>query len=309
MFLKRILITLLSVLFVNNLFSQVADTTEAIDEDNGEMYTNIEISFSEDQGNTNFRSLYYGFDYTLIGDAGPIKDTELFFAFNRSDDKIDNDPFSDDQTLTLKFDILANQRISPFLFFQKTFDKTIGLQNRQDIGFGAKVGVFKGFSLSYAFLAENEEYTSYSTKLYTDSSVVTDPYYEDYDVVYPTIGSDTDSTYFSYIDSTEIQGGGKNSFMRHSLRPKIKYKFLDGNVIFDYRFYYKPKVDDFEDYLLEHELKISMVTFYEALSVNLNYTNKYNKFYDLETPVINPDTGKPYSDTDINVSIGFSFMF
>ena len=70
---------------------------------------------------------------------------------------------------------------------------------------------------------------------------------------------------FSYNDSTEIQGGGKNSFMRHSLRPKIKYKFLDGNVIFDYRFYYKPKVDDFEDYLLEHELKISMVTFYEAI--------------------------------------------
>ena len=346
MFLKRILITLLSVLFVNNLFSQVADTTEAIDEDNGEMYTNVEISFSEDQGNTNFRSLYYGFDYTLIGDAGPIKDTELFFAFNRSDDLIDGEPFSDDQSITLKFDVWANQRFSPFLFFQKTFDKTTGLQNRQNVGFGAKLGIFKWFSLSYAFLSESETYDSFYG--YTDSTAIgnynwsyTDSvWYGEYNYVLSEFDSDyyywitpdttiddidyvkTDSTLnyadYYYSDSTLVDSfyvrtdsldlGGENNFFRHSFRPKIKLKLLDDNLVFDYRFYYKPRIDDFDDFLLEHELKITLSTFYEAINVNFNFTNKYNSRYD---PVKNENKGiaNLYDMNDQNISIGFEFMF
>ena len=86
------------------------------------MYTSVDISFSQDKGNTDFSSLYYGFNYTLLGDLGPLKDTEFLFDYNRSDDKLDNEPFTDDQSLTLKFDVWANQRFSPFLFFQKSFD-------------------------------------------------------------------------------------------------------------------------------------------------------------------------------------------
>ena len=48
---------------------------------------------------------------------------------------------------------------------------------------------------------------------------------------------------------------------------------MDENILIDYRFYYKPRVNDFNDYLLEHELKISIATFYEALSIDLNYTD------------------------------------
>ena len=97
-------------------------------------------------------------------------------------------------------------------------------------------------------------------------------------------------------------------FFRHSIRPKIKLKLFDGNLIFDYRFYYKPKIDDFNDYLLEHELKVSIATFYELLTVDLNYTNKYNARYD-KTKIYNPETGEPYEAVDESIIIGLSFMF
>jgi len=321
--------------------SQEADTT-LVEEETGEMYTSVEVNFSEDQGNTNFRSLYYGFDYTLIGDAGPLKDTELFFAFNRSDDLINGEPFSDDQSITLKFDVWANQRFSPFLFYQKTFDKTTGLKNRQNIGFGAKLGLFRWFSVSYAFLSETEIYDSFYG--YTDSLAV--PYYsytdsvwygeynytdsvlldEDYYYYYGDAGYGsyfyTDSilvdAWIEYTDSTitdslytrtdSVDLGGESKFFRHSIRPKIKLKLFDENLVFDYRFYYKPRIDNFEDFLLEHELKITLSTFYEAVNVNFNFTNKYNSRYD---PNRNPDKGiaNLYDMNDQNISIGFEFMF
>ena len=83
---------------------------------------------------------------------------------------------------------------------------------------------------------------------------------------------------------------------------------FDENVVFDYRLYYKPKVDDFEDFLLEHELKVTLSTFYDALSLNLNFTNKYNSRYD---PNRNKNKGVAnlYDMNDQNLTIGFEFMF
>ena len=60
---------------------------------------------------------------------------------------------------------------------------------------------------------------------------------------------------------------------------------------------------------LEHELKISIATFYEALTIDLNYTNKYNSRYDGEQKFINPETLLPYKARDENISVGLSFMF
>ena len=65
-------------------------------------------------------------------------------------------------------------------------------------------------------------------------------------------------------------------------------------------------MDDVNDYLLEHELKISIATFYEALSIDLNYTNKYNSRYD-EVVIINDETGMPYKAVDESISLGVSF--
>tara|TARA_S200000501_G_scaffold338150_1_gene344789 strand:+ start:130 stop:1074 length:945 start_codon:yes stop_codon:yes gene_type:complete len=303
---------LLSIVFIFSpfVFSQDSDTTST-EENNRESYTSVEASYSRDKGNTELDSKYFGISYTLIGNAGPLTDTEFLIDYNRSDDQLDDYPFTDDQSLTLKFDVWANQRISPFLFFQKSYDNIIGLEDRMNYGLGAKVGLFKGFSISYAFLFEREDYllfdftdsTATGNYYYTDSLAVdTNDYYYDVgwgDMFYVYTDS---SEYYMYTDSTNSPA---EEFFRHSIRPKLKLKLFDDNVVFDYRFYYKPRVDDFKDYLLEHELKISIATFYEALSIDLNYTDKYNSRYD-GVSIINRQTGLAYKDRDTNLSIGFS---
>ena len=289
MFNKLYVVTLLLV--TTPIFGQDADTTDFEEEGGNEMFTSVDLSYSQDKGNTDFLSVYYGLSFSVLGDVGPLTDTEFSINFSRSDDKLDGESFTDDQSLTSQFDLWANQRISPFLFFQQSYDKTIGLENRMNAGAGAKIGLFKGFSISYAFLFEKESY-KLSEISGIDSTLMTYYYYEDF--------YEYDTTYS--IATTD------SSFFRHSIRPKYKVKLFDGNVVFDYRFYFKPRIDNFDDYLLEHELKISIVTFYEALSVDFNYTNKYNARYD-GGGIINPDTGMDYLDTDINTSLGLSFMF
>ena len=289
MFNKLYVVTLLLV--TTPIFGQDADTTDFEEEGGNEMFTSVDLSYSQDKGNTDFLSVYYGLSFSVLGDVGPLTDTEFSINFSRSDDKLDGESFSDDQSLTAQFDLWANQRISPFLFFQQSYDKTIGLENRMNAGAGAKIGLFKGFSISYAFLFEKESY-KLSEISGIDSTLMTYYYYED----------------FYEYDTTYSIGTTDSSFFRHSIRPKYKVKLFDGNVVFDYRFYFKPRVDNFDDYLLEHELKISIVTFYEALSVDFNYTNKYNARYD-GVSIVNPDTGSDYLDTDENISVGLSFMF
>ena len=289
------------------VFSQDLDTSTV----ERESYTSVDFSFSRDGGNTVLDSRYFGFNYTLIGDAGPLDDTEFLIDFNKSKDKLEGYPFTDDESLTLKFDVWANQRLSPFLFFQKSFDDIIGLQDRMNYGLGAKVGLFKGLSISYAFLFEKEDYLLYDFTdstgtgnfIYTDSVLVdTNDYY--YDVGWGNefyVYNDSTEIY-TYTDSTESPA---EEFFRHSIRPKFKIKLFDENVVLDYRFYYKPRVDDFKDYLLEHELKLSVATFFDALSINLNYSNKYNSRYHGVT-IISRQSGVAYKDRDKNISIGFS---
>ena len=314
MFSKLHTLSILFIFAMAPILGQDGDSTETEDEGGREMLTMVDLSFSQEEGNTEYLSLYYGFSFSIVGDVGPLNDTEFSIDYSRSDDRLYGEAFSDDQYLTSKFDLWANQRISPFLFYQKSFDKTIGLEDRLNYGLGAKVRLFKGFSISYAFLAEREHYLYYD---YTDSASTGEFYYTDstlidtnlyyYDVYW---GDDfyiyTDSSeYYEYTDSTKSK---PESFYRHSIRPKFKVKMLDGNVVFDYRFYYKPRVDDFNDYLLEHELKISIATFYELLTVNLNYSHKYNSRYDSED-ILNPNTYEFYKPVDESISIGLSFMF
>jgi len=306
---------ILPFILVPFVFSQEADTTTTENEENArESYIGVDVSFSQDKGNTDFLSAYYGFNYTLLGDLGPLKDTEFLFDYNRSDDQFDGEPFTDDQSITLKFDIWANQRFSPFLFFQKSFDNIIGLEDRMNYGLGAKLGLPFGLSVSYAFLFEKEDYLYYD---YTDSTGSGEYYYTDstmIDTNYYYYDAYYGDEFYVYTDSTEwfIMTDSVDSkpeeFFRHSIRPKIKLKLFNDNLVFDYRFYYKPKVDDFEDYLLEHELKVSLATFYEALTIDFTYTNKYNSRYD-GTNILNRETGAFYKPVDENMYVGLSFMF
>ena len=329
---------ILPVILVSFVFSQDADTTTTENEENArESYISVDVSFSQDKGNTDFLSAYYGFNYTLLGDLGPLKDTEFLFDYNRSDDQFDGEPFTDDQSITLKFDIWANQRFSPFLFFQRSFDNIIALEDRINYGLGAKLGLPLGLSVSYAFLFEKEDYLYYD---YTDStiyewvdtlngtiatgdwygtdSVALDP--ADYDYWDYYYYGDTswvdgnDTVYYEYSDSTtyyyptDSVETKPEQFFRHSIRPKIKLKLFNENLVLDYRFYYKPRVDDFKDYLLEHELKVSLATFYEALTIDFTYTNKYNSRYD-GTNILNRETGVFFKPVDENMYVGLSFMF
>ena len=342
MFNKLHVVLLVISLVTAPIFGQDADTTDFEEEGGNEMFTSVDLSYSSDKGNTDFLSTYYGFSFSIIGDIGPLKDTEFSVNFSRSNDELDGEPFTDDQSLTSQFDLWANQRISPFLFFQNSFDKTIGLNNRINYGIGAKLGLLKWLSISYALLYETEEYepffgytdsTSFDYYNYTDSlwwgeysytdSVLLDEdyYYYDGDPGYGTyVYTDSILVYadYYYTDSTlagqyhevtdSVNLGGEQKFWRHSIRPKIKLKLFDNNVVFDYRFYFKPKTDDWEDFLLENELKITIATFYEAVTIDFSYTDKYNSRYD---PARNTNKGiaNLYDMNDTNISVGFSFMF
>ena len=342
MFNKLYVVTLLLV--TTPIFGQDADTTDFEEEGGNEMFTSVDLSYSSDKGNTDFLSTYYGFSFSIVGDVGPLTDTEFSINFSRSNDELDGEPFTDDQSLTSQFDLWANQRISPFLFFQNSFDKTIGLNNRINYGIGAKLGINKWLSLSYALLNETEEYepffgytdsTAFDYYTYTDSV-----WWGEYDYVMTEFDSDyyywipidttidgvdyvyTDSSLvyadYYYTDSTlagqyhvvtdSVNLGGEQKFWRHSFRPKIKLKLFDNNVVFDYRFYFKPKTDDWEDFLLENELKISIATFYEAITIDFTYTDKYNSRYD---PARNKNKGiaNLYNMKDTNIGVGVSFMF
>ena len=342
MFNKLHIVLLVLTLVTIPIFGQDADTTDFEEEGGNEMFTSVDLSYSSDKGNTDFLSTYYGFSFSIVGDVGPLKDTEFSINFSRSNDELDGEPFTDDQSLTSQFDLWANQRISPFLFFQNSFDKTIGLNNRINYGIGAKLGLLKWLSISYALLYETEEYepffgytdsTSFDYYNYTDSlwwgeysytdSVLLDEdyYYYDGDPGYGTyVYTDSILVYadYYYTDSTlagqyhevtdSVNLGGEQKFWRHSIRPKIKLKLFDNNVVFDYRFYFKPKTDDWEDFLLENELKITIATFYEAVTIDFSYTDKYNSRYD---PARNTNKGiaNLYDMNDTNISVGFSFMF
>ena len=68
------------------------------------------------------------------------------------------------------FDIWSKSKIFPFLFFQNHLDNIIGLEDRMELWFRGKARLFKGFSVSYAFLFEREDYLDYSF----DSTLVVD---------------------------------------------------------------------------------------------------------------------------------------
>jgi hypothetical protein len=119
-------------------------------------------------------------------------------------------------------------------------------------------------------------------------------------------------------DSVEV-------FSRHSIRPKIKLVLNEGALFMDLRTFFKPRVDDMEDYLLENVLVLSIATFYEALSIDVTLSHSFNSKYEGDNKVLkpldewesmfDPDYGDYvsketyYKDTDLSVSIGFSLAF
>tara|TARA_B100000315_G_scaffold36816_1_gene31422 strand:+ start:65 stop:946 length:882 start_codon:yes stop_codon:yes gene_type:complete len=277
-----------SIFLLSPIMSQTDPDTSSSD-DGGEeqkyaMNTSVYVDFSKNTGNTTAEILYYGLSFGLFGDYGPLKDTEFSFSYSANDAVVSGEQWEDDANLILKFDLWASQRFSPFLFLQNEKDAIVGLNNRLNYGVGGKVNLLFGTSISYALLAESENYTIYESTIESIDSVESEYYYYTWDY---------DTTY-GYSEADSIR-----DFARHSIRPKIKLKLLDGNVVFDYRFYYKPNVEDFDDYLLQNELTVNIATFYEAMSIYLTYSDSYNSRYD------KPDA--QFKPKDSSLSIGFQF--
>ena len=81
------------VLTLGLLNAQESDTSN-VDVENAEepafsTGTSIYADYSQSTGNTSADILYYGLSFDLRGDIGPLKDTEIFFSYSRSDSKVD----------------------------------------------------------------------------------------------------------------------------------------------------------------------------------------------------------------------------
>ena len=245
------------------------DTTAVQEENSTESFHDLYIMFDQEQGNTDHIAAGAEYSFNLIGDWGKLEDTEFSISLAGSYASLSDEPYALDGNFHTQFDLWANMGLSPFFFYDYTFDRSLGLIHRHNFAVGAKKRLGRVFSLSYAFMYEMEEY-----------------------------------------DSTRV-------FPRHSIRPKVKFVLNDGAAVIDYRTYYKPKLD-MSEYLWENELKISLATFYELLSIDFSFKHSFNSRYD-DSEILKPEdewdydydtdelTPVNYKPTDYSVSLGLSF--
>ena len=266
---------LIKLITVCLLFGIVYSQDE--DEGGSQSSQDLYIAFDQTSGNTNNLVSGAEYSYSLVGDLGPLTDTEFSISFGGNYATLDEEPYALDGNLHTQFDLWANQTYSPFFFFDYSFDRSLGLINRTDWAVGGKMKIGEIFSVSYAYMFEEEEYDSVAT------------------------------------------------FARHSIRPKLKLVLADGAFFMDWRTFYKPRVDNTEDFLLENVLVLSVATFYDALSVDITLSHRFNSKYEGDDKVLkpmeewesvfDPDYGDfisketYYKDTDLSVSIGFSLAF
>ena len=166
------------------------------------------FAFDQTSGNTNNLVSGVEYSYSLVGDLGPLTDTEFSISFGGNYATLDEVPYALDGNFHTQFDLWANQTYSPFFFYDYSFDRSLGLISRHDWALGGKMRVGKIFSVSYAYMFEEEQYDSIAT------------------------------------------------FARHSIRPKVKLVLADGAFFMDWRSFYKPRVDDTDDYLLNQHTGI-----------------------------------------------------
>lgn len=92
-------------------------------------------------------------------------------------------------------------------------------------------------------------------------------------------------SYASLFEQEKYVGEDPGTLYRHSLRPKYKRSFDSTGISIDWQFFYKPRFDNFEKYLLNSILVISFKTFHDALSVNINYQYDFDSKYSISKVV------------------------
>jgi len=101
-----------------------------------------------------------------------LEDTEFLFSISHSRSDYKKKPYENDAHAILKMDLWANKKFSPFMFSEVEYDSTQGLDNRTNFGVGAKYRLLGDFfSISYAFMHENEKDIGWDADTFTRHSL------------------------------------------------------------------------------------------------------------------------------------------
>ena len=138
---------------------------------NGSEWSNsATFSFANKAGNTNINSFTGNVtssnkgDFTLFGKL--LTDSEFSFTVNHArSTQNDTSQLEHNGAITLIFDYHANQIFSPFVFTGWEYDSLAGVDNRTNLGMGAKYRFTNYSSISAALLIESQTYTGNPAEL------------------------------------------------------------------------------------------------------------------------------------------------
>ena len=89
-----------------------------------------------------------------------LKDTELRISLSHARGTFNDSLYQNEGEASIFFDIMAHQKISPFLLTSWEYDSTAGLESRTEMGAGLKWALGHGFSISGAAIYELEDYVN-----------------------------------------------------------------------------------------------------------------------------------------------------
>lgn len=138
---------------------------------NGSEWSNsATFSFANKAGNTNINSFTGNVtssnkgDFTLFGKL--LTDSEFSFTVNHArSTQNDTSQLEHNGAISIVFDYHANKIFSPFVFTGWEYDSLAGVDNRTNLGMGAKYRFTNYSSISAALLIESQTYTGDSAEL------------------------------------------------------------------------------------------------------------------------------------------------
>ena len=144
---------------------------------NGSEWSNsATFSFANKAGNTNINSFSGNLvssntgDFIIFGKL--LTDSEFTFsATHARSTQNDTSQLEHNGAITLIFDYHANKIFSPFVFTGWEYDSLAGVDNRTNLGMGAKYRFTNYSSISAALLIESQTYTGDSAELLSRISV------------------------------------------------------------------------------------------------------------------------------------------
>ncbi len=88
-------------------------------------------------------------------------------------------------------------------------------------------------------------------------------------------------SYAALFEQEKYMGEDPGTLYRHSLRPKYKRSLGSAGMSINWQFFYKPRFDNLEKYLLNNILVLSFKTFHDALTVDINYQYDFDSKYSI----------------------------